>query len=76
MAQRVIDLVIAVVASIGAALLSWPFWRDFSYWGESVVAWWLYFIVGFAVAVYVFYIFISSLHMLFLHDTQDREESQ
>lgn len=69
--QRSIDLVLSIVASVAAFLLSWPFWRDFEYWPESHLAWWIYFVVGFVLAVYVFYVFIGSLHILFLHDTQN-----
>ncbi|MEO7067330.1 MAG: hypothetical protein ABI114_10510 [Rhodanobacter sp.] len=65
--RRTTDLVLSVLASVLAFLLSWPFWRDYEYWAESHVAWWIYFVVGFVLAVYVFYIFMSSLHMLFLH---------
>ncbi len=68
--QRIIDLTLAVLATVAAFLLSWPFWRDFEYWPESPLAWWLYFVAGFVLAVYVFYVFIGSLHILFLHDTQ------
>ncbi len=68
--QRIIDLTLAVLATVVAFLLSWPFWRDFEYWPESPLAWWLYFVAGFVLAVYVFYVFIGSLHILFLHDTQ------
>ncbi len=70
MAQRMIDLTLAVVASIGSFLLSWPYWRNFEYWAESHTFWQIYFITGFVLAVYVFYIFLSSLHTLFLHDAQ------
>lgn len=70
--QRTIDLSLSVLACAAAFLLSWPFWRDFEYWPESPVAWWLYFVGGFVLAVYVFYVFIGSLRMLFLHDTQDK----
>ena len=68
--QRTIDLTLSVLASIAAFFLSWPFWRDFEYWPESHLAWWIYFALGFALSVYVFYVFIGSLHILFLHDTQ------
>ena len=67
MSQRTTDLTLSVLASVAAFLLSWPFWRDFEYWPESHVAWWIYFVIGFVLAVYVFYIFIDSLHILFLH---------
>lgn len=66
--QRTIDLIISVLASALAFLLSWPFWRDFEYWPESHLAWWIYFVLGFVLSVYVFYIFIDSLRMLFTHD--------
>jgi hypothetical protein len=56
---------------VAAFLLSWPFWRDFEYWPESHVAWWGYFVLGFVLAVYVFYVFIGSLHILFLHGADE-----
>lgn len=68
MSQRVVDLCLAVLASIAAFLLSWPYWRDFQYWPESHAAWRLYFAIGFALAIYVFYVFIRSLHALFSHE--------
>lgn len=74
MTQRITDLTLSVLASVIATLLSWPFWTDFEYWPESRLAWWIYVVVGFALSVYVFYAFISSLHMLFLHDTQGQAE--
>lgn len=66
--QRTIDVIISVLASALAFLLSWPFWRDFEYWPESHLAWWIYFTLGFILSVYVFYIFVESLRMLFTHD--------
>ncbi|MEO6801009.1 MAG: hypothetical protein ABI178_13820 [Rhodanobacter sp.] len=71
MTQRSTDLTLSVLGSVVAFLLSWPFWRDFGYWATSHVAWWIYFALGFVLAVYVFYIFIGSLRILFLHDTQE-----
>ena len=70
--QRITDLTLSVLASVAAVLLSWPFLRDFEYWPESHLAWWIYFAAGFVLAVYVFYVFIGSLHILFLHDTQEQ----
>lgn len=69
--QRTIDLTLSVLATVAAFLLSWPFWRDFEYWPESHVAWWIYFGLGFVLAVYVFYVFIGSLHILFLHGADE-----
>ncbi len=69
--QRIIDLTLSVLASMAAFLLSWPFWRDFEYWPESHMAWWIYFVLGFVLAVYVFYVFIGSLHILFLHGADE-----
>jgi len=68
MIQRIINLTLSVLACMAAFLLSWPFWRGFEYWPESHVAWWLYFVSGFVLAVYVFYVFLDSLRTLFLHD--------
>ncbi|KZC34773.1 MULTISPECIES: hypothetical protein [Rhodanobacter] len=72
MTQRITDLTLSVLACVAATLLSWPFWRNFEYWPESHLAWWIYFITGFVLAVYVFYVFIGSLRILFLHDTQEQ----
>ena len=69
--QRITDLTLSVLSSVAAFLLSWPFWRDFEYWPESQIAWWIYFVVGFVLSVYVFYVFIGSLHILFLHGAQE-----
>jgi hypothetical protein len=71
MTQRIIDLALSMLACVAAVLLSWPFWRDFEYWPESHVAWWTYFASGFLLAVYVFYVFIGSLRILFVHDAQE-----
>ena len=71
MTQRIVDLTISVLASVAAFLLSWPFWRNFEFWAESHVAWWIYFVLGFVLAVYVFYVFIGSLHILFLHGADE-----
>ncbi len=71
MTQRITDLTLSVLASVAAFLLSWPFWRDFEYWAESHAAWWIYFVLGFLLSIYVFYIFIESLHILFLHGKEE-----
>lgn len=68
MTQRIINLALSVLACVVAFLLSWPFWRRFEYWPESQAAWWIYFALGFVLAVYVFYLFLGSLHALFLPD--------
>lgn len=72
MKQRTIDLALSVLGSTAAFFLSWPFWRDFSYGPESEIAWYVHFGVGFILAVYVFFMFIGSLRILFLHDEQQR----
>ena len=68
MSQQTIDVSLSVLASAAGFLLSWPFWRDFQYWPESHIAWWMYFATGFALAIYVFFVFIRSLRMLFSHE--------
>lgn len=73
--QRIIRLSIAVVASGASLALSWPYWRDFGYWAESRSMWIAYFIVGFILAVYVFYAFLDSLRTLFGHDALEREKT-
>ena len=72
MTPRITDLTLSMLACVAAVLLFWPFWRDFEYWPESHLAWWVYFVAGFVLAVYVFYVFIGSLRILFLHDTQEQ----
>lgn len=67
MSQRAMDWLISVVGSVLAILLSWPFWRDYEYWAESETMWLVYFIVGYALSVYVFYIFIGVTRTLFQH---------
>jgi hypothetical protein len=71
--QRIIRFGVAVVASGASLALSWPYWRDFEYWPESHSMWIAYFVVGFILAVYVFYTFLGSLHTLFEHDALERE---
>lgn len=71
--QRIIDLFLSVVAAIVGIALSWPFWRDFEYWPESGIAWQIYFLLGFVLAVYVFYVFLGAVRTLFLHDAWSRE---
>lgn len=68
MTNRITDVALSVLASVVAFLLSWPFWRAYEFWPESRLAWWIYFVLGFVLAVYVFYIFLGSLRILFLHD--------
>lgn len=68
MPQRSMDLLISILASLASILLSWPYWRDFEYWPESRLAWWVYLALGFVLAVYVFLAFIASLRELFEHE--------
>src|SRR3546814_17004102 len=75
MRTRTIDLLLATVASAAALGLSWPYWRDFSYWPESRVAWAAYFCVGFVLAVYVFHVFIVVVRTLFEHDATENAEA-
>ncbi len=75
MTQRVRDLILAVLATIVASALSFPYWRDFSYWAESHTMWWIYFIVGFVMAVYVFYVFLDCVRILFLHDEFEKKKA-
>lgn len=76
MAQRLIDLVLSILASTLGFALSWPFWRDFEYWAESELAWYAYFVIGFILAVYVFYLFLQCLHTLFDHDRLLHEQAR
>jgi len=75
MRTRTIDLTLSILASAAALLLSWPYWRDFDYWPESRLAWIIYFIVGFALAVYVFHVFIVVLRTLFEHDAIEHAQA-
>lgn len=76
MAQRIIDIVISVLASLVSVGLSWPYWRDFEYWAESPNMWNFYFVLGFLLAVYVFYVFLGCLRTLFQHDEIMRKQNQ
>lgn len=71
---RIVKLTVAALASLLSVFLSWPYWRDFSYWAESRSMWALYFAVGFVLAVYVFYVFMGCLRTLFEHDALERAE--
>lgn len=73
-AQRIIRMGIAIVASIVSLALSWPYWRDFGYWAESRAMWLGYFVLGFVLAVYVFYAFLGRLRTLFEHDALERAQ--
>lgn len=75
MAQRLIDFTISILASIVSFLLSWPYFRNFEYWPESRTMWWVYFVVGFVLAVYVFYVLLRITRTLFEHDGIDRAET-
>src|SRR3546814_14769028 len=75
MRTRTIDLTLSILASTAALLLSWPYWRDFEYWPESRLAWILYFIVGFALAAYVFHVFIVFLRPLSATDAFEPAEA-
>lgn len=66
--QKAIDLTLAVVASAVSLAMSWPYWRSFSYFASSEIAWWIYFIVGFFLAVYVFYALFVALRHIFAHE--------
>ncbi len=72
MTQRTIRLSLAVLGSAASLFLSWPFWRDFEYWAESPTMWLVYFLLGFVLAVYVFYVLLGSLRTLFEHDELER----
>jgi len=71
-ANRNIRMALAVLASAASLALSWPYWRDFGYWAESRGMWLGYFILGFLLAVYVFYAFLGRLGSLFEHDALER----
>ncbi|MGB3741945.1 hypothetical protein [Castellaniella sp.] len=73
MAQRLIDVVLSALAGLVSVLLSWPYWRSFSYWAESPGMWRVYMVLGFVLAVYVFYVFLGCLRTLFQHDALTRQ---
>ncbi|MCC6309940.1 MAG: hypothetical protein IT345_03375 [Trueperaceae bacterium] len=72
--QKPIDLTLSLVASLAALALSWPYWRSFSYFAESRTAWWLYLVSGYALAVFVFYVFFRALRTLFSHEGHAHHE--
>ncbi len=71
---RIIWISVAILASALSFALSWPWWRDYSYWAESHTMWAIYFITGFLLAVYVFYVFFGVTRTLFEHDKIERAE--
>lgn len=75
MRKRTIDLVLSIVASAVALLLSWPYFRNYEFWPESSGMWTFYFIFGYIVSVYVFYVFLGALHTLFEHDALEHAEA-
>ena len=75
MAQKITDLIVSVLATLAAVLLSWPFWVEHLYWAESVTAWQVYIVVGFVLAAYVFYVFLGSLRFLFSHAEDEKREA-
>lgn len=74
LARRIIWIFVAVMGSALSFALSWPWHRDHSYGPESQTMWTIYFVIGFILAVYVFYVFFGKLHTLFEHDEIEREE--
>ncbi|MCC7039750.1 MAG: hypothetical protein IT516_05500 [Burkholderiales bacterium] len=74
-ARVVIRLLVAVVASIASVALSWPYWRDFEYWAEAPSLWAVYFVAGFLLAIYVFYVFLGCVATLFEHDALERADA-
>lgn len=75
MSRRMSDLALSVIAAAIGMALSWPFWRDFHYWPVSHVAWYVYFVLGFVLATYVFHVFLGVLRTLFEHDVLSRENN-
>lgn len=75
MRKRTIDLVLSVIAGAAALLLSWPYFRNFEYFAESRQAWLAYSVIGFALAVYVFYAFLQVTHTLFEHDALEHAQA-
>lgn len=71
-AQHIIRIGLAVLGSGASLALSWPYWRNFEYWAESHTAWQVYFVLGFVLAVYVFYAFLGRLTTLFEHDALEQ----
>nr|WP_246606847.1 hypothetical protein [Lysobacter antarcticus] len=55
--------------------MSWPYFRNFEYWAESRAMWLVYFVVGFLLAVYVFYVLLRITRTLFEHDALDRADT-
>ncbi|MBS1568478.1 MAG: hypothetical protein JST45_03455 [Bacteroidetes bacterium] len=72
MRKKLLDGTLSLLATAAGFGLSWPYWRDFEYWGESRTAWWIYFIAGFIMAFYVFYVFLGNMRTLFLHDALEK----
>lgn len=70
--RKAIWIAVAIVASALSFALSMPWWRDYGYWPESRGMWAIYFVVGFILAIYVFYTFFGNIRTLFEHDAIER----
>ncbi|MBW7890670.1 MAG: hypothetical protein H3C48_06545 [Chitinophagaceae bacterium] len=67
-------LIIAVLLTIFFMVVSTPWEFGLSYFGDSTVAWVLYYIIGFIISLYVTYAFLRALIMLVNHTCEQFKE--
>lgn len=58
------DLMVAILVTFFFVLLAIPYQFEFSYWAETPFLWIMYFLVGAALIVYIFYIFLQEWRYL------------
>jgi len=58
------DLVVAFLVTLFFILLAVPYQFEFNYWAETPFLWVMYFLVGAALMVYIFYIFLQEWRYL------------
>lgn len=62
--------VMTALVVIGSALLSWPFWVDFSFWAESRAMWVAHVSVACLLGVYVTAVFVRALATLIYSEAE------
>lgn len=53
------DLMVAILVTLFFVLLAIPYQFEFSYWAQTPFLWAIYFLVGAALMIYIFYIFLQ-----------------
>lgn len=65
------DMVVAILVTLFFVLVAIPYQFEFSYWAETPLLWGAYFLIGYILVVYIFYIFLQDWR----HLIQEGEEN-